>query len=227
MTSESKGKRFMWERLVISARGPPSPITRLVLLVLAIYFSKGAGTAWPSIKTISADSRLSERAVAAALAFAVREGWITKRSFKDPNNKQGWRRNVYSMAFPESIAYAPDAGRTMDGHASGAAPPDVNRHASGESRHAPDDNFVMHQVPTNNVLNSFNSTTRAGANAQGVVAENGDQTNPTSLKKLNGKTEQEKPGPSNPTAGAEIAKNRSALQRRIVVLGESFTARNA
>jgi hypothetical protein len=166
-----KSPRFDWERAVISAHGPESPTTRFVLLVLATYWNKDAGLpAWPSIRTLAANSRLSERAVFKHLDIAVGEGWITRHQFKDPSNKQGWRRNAYSMSLPDSLAHAPGAIPRPDGHAPDAGP-DANGHALDADRHARGDTFVMHQVPTNNVLNT-SLIQHAHARAHATVAQN-------------------------------------------------------
>jgi len=93
--------RFDWERAIIGANGPRNSTTRLVLLVLATHVAKGKAHAWPSVRTLEAETGLSNRSVIDHLEIAVVEGWLRREEgARLPGMR--YRGNVYHLCVPPS-----------------------------------------------------------------------------------------------------------------------------
>ncbi len=107
--------RFDWERAVIGRNGPRSATRRLVLLVLASHVPRGKAHAWPSIRTLEAETALSNRSVIDQLEAAVNEGWLKREFTRLPNMR--YRGNVYHLTVP--VGGEPDS--PVQGAASGEA----------------------------------------------------------------------------------------------------------
>ena len=126
MCMESEKSRPLvarWRDAVLSAYGPPKPMTRLVLVGLAKYMNRTGDNCWPSIEIIADDTGLARRSVLRHIAEARDSGWISVRT--RGANGQGWRRHAYAPAFPPGDTVAPrqeeggatDAPRTAEGGA--------------------------------------------------------------------------------------------------------------
>lgn len=89
---------YEWRAAVLSARGPESPITRLVLLVLMTWAGPDM-TAFPSQAAIAKRCALSIRAVRKHLDIAEAEGWIIRGARY--SRETGWRAHVYTLQIPD------------------------------------------------------------------------------------------------------------------------------
>lgn len=148
--------RFEWERLVLSERGPASPITRAILLALATYRNKD-NLAWPSIELLATATRFSKHCIVDHIGIAVSEGWIRKSYMQDAG--KAWRRSVYTFTAPYGGApHAPANGDAPDSPASktGGAP-----YSDGGVRQsvggAGDGGLVVQDVHINNVQSTLNN----------------------------------------------------------------------
>lgn len=91
---------FAWRRAFLSTDGP-APTTRLVLLVLSVHMNGDGASCFPTTKTLSIETGLSERSVCTHLAAAEAEGWI-KRNLCGLSG-QAWKRNEYTASLPEKV----------------------------------------------------------------------------------------------------------------------------
>lgn len=89
---------FTWRSAIASANGPKSPTTRLVLLTLGLHMSERGESCYPSTKTLSEETGLSEKAVITHLQIAEETGWIRKGQHGFSNQK--WKRHEYFPTFP-------------------------------------------------------------------------------------------------------------------------------
>jgi hypothetical protein len=141
---------FEFRKAICSELGPDSATKRLILLVLSIYMDKDGSSCFPSIKTISRDARLSERAISANLSLLSDEGWIIK--IDRWVSGRGWRHLQYKASVPQKILAriqhlkdnGDDPGSTRQGRGDD---PDAGRVD-------PDDNNVLTQGHT---ISSYNS----------------------------------------------------------------------
>lgn len=148
--------RFEWERLVLSDGGPPSPTTRHVLLTLATH-ADPQGVAWPSIKKLMSETRLSNRAVIEHLHNAETAGWIKRSATREG---KGWRHSVYTLTVPNSVhsggdprSSAPRGADTRSpacGKVAGDGDPSAQDGDPGAKRGDPGDIHVVTVRHTNN-----------------------------------------------------------------------------
>ena len=92
---------FTWRSALASEYGPPSPVTRHVLLTLALHMSEKGDSCFPSIKLLCAETALSNKAVINHLQTAEVLGWISRRERK--SDGQGWKRMEYQAAIPPAV----------------------------------------------------------------------------------------------------------------------------
>lgn len=90
-----------WRDAVLSADGPPKPMTRYVLDVLTKYMNGDGGNCYPSTRTLAEATGLSERSVCEHLRHATENGWLSK-SVRG-NSGQGWRRHRYVPLLPSLL----------------------------------------------------------------------------------------------------------------------------
>lgn len=93
---------FTWRSAVASELGPRSPVTRHVLLTLALHMNEKGESCFPSIDTLTTESNLSRRSVVEHLGVAEKDGWLGKRAIR-LSNGQGWRRVEYFAVMPPAI----------------------------------------------------------------------------------------------------------------------------
>ena len=87
-----------WRDAVLSADGPPKPMTRLVLLALGKYMASTGGECWPSVDTLATDTGTSRRTVCTHIATAQSLGWV--RVVEKKGAGQAWRRHQYQALNP-------------------------------------------------------------------------------------------------------------------------------
>lgn len=123
--------RYGWVSAVLSESGPESPLTRLVLLVLAAHMSNVGLSCFPSIDTIARKARVSRRAVITHLKAAIVAGWL----LKTPRMMSGGRRSSN-----EYVARVPAAAMVNGMHPTGAhdVHPGVHVATSDSAPHAPE-----------------------------------------------------------------------------------------
>ena len=87
-----------WRDAIRHEYGPPSPITRLVLLALSLWIKSGERSCWPSQKLLARQTALSLRSVKHHLELADDDGWILRtRRHRSPD---GWGYHVYEPTIP-------------------------------------------------------------------------------------------------------------------------------
>lgn len=87
-----------WRDAVLSADGPPKPMTRLVLLALAKYMNGSGENCWPSVDTLAVDTGSSRRTVCTHLSLAQSLSWITV--ITKTGAGRAWRLHQYRPAIP-------------------------------------------------------------------------------------------------------------------------------
>lgn len=103
--------RWHWIRAV-RAHGPRVPAIRSVLYALSVRMDE-SGEAYPSQRTIAADTALSERTVRDALLEARRAVWLAVVDHVRPG--QAWRLSHYIACVPDSLNLSEvDLGRGVD-----------------------------------------------------------------------------------------------------------------
>ena len=103
--------RWHWIRAV-RAHGPRVPAICSVLYALAVRMDE-SGEAYPSQRTIAADTALGERTVRDAILEARRAAWIAVVDHVRPG--QAWRRSHYIACIPDSLNLSEvDLGRDVD-----------------------------------------------------------------------------------------------------------------
>ncbi len=91
---------FTWQDAVLDAKLPAG--TKLVLLALSTYMNgRGNTSAWPSQKTIAADTSLSKRSIITHIENAVAAGFLVKKK----RHLEGslWDANEYFATFPAGV----------------------------------------------------------------------------------------------------------------------------
>src|ERR1700730_5501171 len=78
---------------------------RLVLIAIANHCDKFGCNAWPTVATIGAESRLSEREARYSLREREESGELTTERGKGPH-----RSNLYSLPKMKGAQYAPGTG---------------------------------------------------------------------------------------------------------------------
>lgn len=92
---------FTWRGYVSSPRGPESSTTRHVLLALSLYMGEKGDGAFPSTRTLAADTGLSRRTVEKHLREAESQGWIGRD--QHGFGGMGWKRYDYAASLPERL----------------------------------------------------------------------------------------------------------------------------
>lgn len=87
--------------MIASTEGPKSPTTRHVLLTLSLHMDKEGGSCFPSTKTLSVETGLSERVICQHLTIATNDRWIN-RSLAHKSG-QAWKRNQYQAILPKAL----------------------------------------------------------------------------------------------------------------------------
>ena len=95
---------FSWRQAVLQSELVAT--TRHVLLTLGCHMNDAGESCYPSIKMLAKETRLSRQAVMEHLEIARAAGWICVR--RHGFSGQVWRRNEYSIAWPEQKAVNQD-----------------------------------------------------------------------------------------------------------------------
>lgn len=135
---------FRWRWDIASPNGPAST-TRHVLFTLSIHMNED-GQAFPSIALLAIKTGLSDRAVRKHLKIAEKEGWITRKLWRDKG--KDWAGYRYCATLPKRQD-APEPRSVPNQHA-----PEL--HADGAEREG---NMVRNDVPTNTIVNTTNNST--------------------------------------------------------------------
>jgi hypothetical protein len=91
---------FTWQDAVLDAALPAA--TKLVLLTLSTYMNgRGNTSAWPSQKTLAADTSLSKRSIITHIETAVAAGFLVKK--KRAAEGSLWDANEYFPTFPDGV----------------------------------------------------------------------------------------------------------------------------
>lgn len=93
----SDNRAFAWMRAVRDS--DLESTTKHVLLTLGTRMDPNGGNCYPSIRTLCADTSLSNKSVIRHLGEAEQEGWIERR--EAGRSGQGWRRNCYLPRTPK------------------------------------------------------------------------------------------------------------------------------
>lgn len=91
---------FTWRSAIASNGGPPNSTVRHILLTLGLHMNEKGGSCFPSIKTVSIETGLSERCVCSKLKDAEKDGWIIK-SVRGMGGQE-WKRHQYAAQIPPS-----------------------------------------------------------------------------------------------------------------------------
>jgi hypothetical protein len=121
----------VWRDLIRSERGPKNPVTRHILQNLGTYMDANGGHCFPSIKTQSIETGLSERTIKRRLHDAEKGRWLY--IFEHQGQGKGWRHYEYQARIPDAID--PNDQRTSDGG---------DRQSIGGVREAPDTPIYGH-----------------------------------------------------------------------------------
>lgn len=153
---------FTWRSALASELGPQSPVTRHVLLTLALHMNEKGESCFPSIDTLTEETNLARRSVIGHLQEAEREGWIGKRAMR-MSNGHGWRRVEYFAVIPpqvEAMFHTEQRSATDAPRQRGAGDaPRSEAGASDDRRGAPDGKNVVQDVhPSTSVNSSKNSS---------------------------------------------------------------------
>lgn len=70
------GPYFSWRSVVSSKHGPPSPMTRHVLLALSLHISELGDSFFPTIQQLAEETALPEHSVRKHLMLAEEGGWF-------------------------------------------------------------------------------------------------------------------------------------------------------
>jgi hypothetical protein len=135
-------KPYTWRAAILKSGLPAT--TRHVLLTLSLYINDVGQSAYPSIKRLSEDTGLTERAVLQHLQKARDAGWLVigKHGFSG----QKWAANEYFPMLPDGEEYV-EKSIERDEPGSPLKPQGVNDvHARGEPRSGQG----VNDVPTNN-----------------------------------------------------------------------------
>jgi len=174
--------RFRWERALIM-RGPPSPTTRLLLLVLGTHINR-EGLAWPSQSTLAEETGLSERVIPEHLETAEQLGWIERTSSRDQG--KAWRRHTYRIRIPSLAVSLGTAPRSAPPQTQGmerrsaastqGAEPGADGAESGALGTEPGRSLVQNDVHINNeVITSLNTPKGNTTNAKALLNELEDE----------------------------------------------------
>lgn len=151
---------------------------RLVLLVLADHAKHDGTFAWPAVDTIAAQSRLSRRAVQAALRKLEGDGAIKKRGVSQSGT------TIYDVVMQGGAESAPGgrsslpqgANLTTDGGEAASPEPSVNGQGSGKSILSLEDEpsgfleWLGHHVQVGALLNLSLSVPRHGTSYRSGLA---------------------------------------------------------
>ncbi len=91
-----------WRSAIASPYGPENPITRQVLLTIALHMSPAGDSAFPTIERLVAETGLAKSTVSAHTAIAQKTGWLGKRE-RSSKSGQGWRRVEYLPLVPAGV----------------------------------------------------------------------------------------------------------------------------
>lgn len=92
---------FTWRSIIASEHGPKGPTTRHVLLTLGLHMNEKGSSCFPSTKTLTRETGLSERCVCTHLERAINNGWLTRELGRFGG--QRWRRNAYQATVPIAV----------------------------------------------------------------------------------------------------------------------------
>jgi hypothetical protein len=138
---------FRWRKAFQSEDGPSSPVTRHCLLTLSTFMDEHGNNAFPSIATLAARTRLSERTVRTHLSLAATQGWIDRNLWREKG--KDWANYRYSAVIPNKLI----------GTAAGSGPR-TNVAEAGADGAAASSSLVRHDVPTNSSAISSNISLR-------------------------------------------------------------------
>lgn len=89
-----------WRSVVASEHGPERPMTRHVLLTLALHMDAEGGSCYPSSRLLANETGMCRRTVEKHLRAAVADGWIRR---EPRGTGRAWRRMVYHPAIPADV----------------------------------------------------------------------------------------------------------------------------
>jgi len=137
---------YEWRDAVASPLGPSKPVTRHLLLTVALFMDADGSGAYPSYELLAERTGLSRRSVVTHMNAAVEEGWL-ERDVRGRNG-QGWRLFEYSIALPPAVAQKVESARAIDSgtlergerDAPRSSLSHVNQSGKGSARDAPRNN---------------------------------------------------------------------------------------
>lgn len=107
MGTKHRNFLFDWRNRIASDNGPRQALARHVALTLSLHMDLSGGSCYPSIKTISKRTGLSERVVGKYLHILSDEGWLQICQRKKTG--RGWRQYQYQAVIPEVPSTRDDA----------------------------------------------------------------------------------------------------------------------
>ena len=116
MSNEQK-PFFSWRHALLKSE--LGPTTKHVLLTLSCHMNDMGEGCFPSTKTITEETSLSERAVITHLMLAASSGWIRRSVHGYGNNR--YARNEYRIAWPDGGSDAITAGEMVGNESKRAA----------------------------------------------------------------------------------------------------------
>src|SRR5437773_1751159 len=91
--------RFEWERALLGPHGPPSAMTRFVLLAVGSHVKrKGSVQCWPSLSALERATLLSRHTVIDHVNEGVALGWLGKERGQIGNMQR--RGSIYTLTLP-------------------------------------------------------------------------------------------------------------------------------
>lgn len=189
--------KFEWQKAVISDLGPPSPTTRLLLLVLGVFMAKDGGC-YPSAKKIALASGLSVRSVYEHIKIAVEAGWLIKQK-KTGYGKQ-WKRNSYQA----KISY-----QKADGTARDSVPKHDGAEPLSDGTESPS-TLVLHEAQPNKPVNKPKNRPK-----------NNSPSKETGVPASAPKPRRKKHSPRSPTRSPLLTRCVSGLSKRISITSTS------
>ncbi len=142
MTEQNLWPLLTWRSAVSSEYGPPSAVTRHVLLALSLHMNEKGGSCFPSIATQAKETGYSRQTIMTHLLKAEQDGWllISQVGLRG----QRWRRNDYQATIPEVVKEVDQLQR--------GGQRDQERRSTSSRK-------VVNQVDTNSSVNSSKNTT--------------------------------------------------------------------
>jgi hypothetical protein len=152
-----EGKAFLFEWREAFVRSNLAPVTRHVLLTLAMHMDTTGGSCYPNVRTLARETGLSRRTVMTHLRLARAGGWLAS---KRRGQGQGWALTIYQAMVPDYMR-AETGQEALEFAERGERPSprqDMERGESDDRRGESDDINVVNHVHLSTSLSTSKST---------------------------------------------------------------------